>query len=139
MGIVILFSFNYFICLLWRYHIKMSSLGIVLLILGFPLWFPLLIVGFVLLFVLYLLVWILVVVTYSIELALVLSIPASLVLMFIRLSGGNLDLFYLAAFLLSIGLSILLFYVCLAATKLTLKLTKSIGLRIKRKMMKRGA
>ena len=59
---------------------KMSGFEIVLLILGFPLWFPLLMVGFVLILVFYLLTWILVIVTYAVEAALIVGSVGSIVL-----------------------------------------------------------
>ena len=50
---------------------RLRAWEIILLILGFPLWFPLMIVFFVLVFVAYLLIWIFVIVTYAIEISLV--------------------------------------------------------------------
>ena len=46
---------------------KISAFEVILIILGFPLWFPLLVTAFVLFLVFYLLVWVLVLVVYSIE------------------------------------------------------------------------
>ena len=107
---------------------------IVLIILGFPLWLPLLIVAAVLLLVFYILIWILVIVTYVIEAA------------FMVASGGCLALFFIAGFnpaflgmgIAMIGLSIFMYFGCVGATKLTIKLTKKIALSIKKKIVSKG-
>ena len=113
---------------------KMRAWEIVLLVLGFPLWFPLLLVAGVLLLVFYIILWILVIVTYVIEAA------------FVVASGGAIALFFITGFnpaflgmgIALAGVSIFMYYACYGATKLTIKLTKKIALSIKRKIVSKG-
>lgn len=100
---------------------------VVLLVLGFPLWFPLLITAFSLLLVVYILIWVLVIVSYSVELSVGVSGFAGIVLYFV---SGNLG--YIAIGLFGIGFAILFYFVCVAATKITLGFTKKILLKIKK-------
>ena len=51
---------------------------IVLIVLGFPLWFPLALTALILCLVAYLLIWVLVIVTYSVEISLIASSANSL-------------------------------------------------------------
>ena len=117
---------------------KISAFEVILIILGFPLWFPLLVTAFVLFLVFYLLVWVLVLVVYSIELAFMSSSVGSLVLLFYGLSQGIFEPMYIAIFILGLGLSIAFFFVCIGSTKITIKLSKKILLGIKKKFMRRG-
>ena len=113
---------------------KMRAWEIVLLILGFPLWFPLSIVAIVLVLVFYIVLWVLVICLWAIEIALCASAIGALV--------GAVGLFItqmtipgiaaLGAALILTALSILLFFVCKAATVGTAKLAKGIVHGIKR-------
>ena len=111
---------------------RMSGFEIVLLILGFPLWFPLLMVGFILILVFYLLTWILVIVTYAVEAALLVGSVGAIVLFFIN--GFNMG--YLGAGLLGLGIAFLFIFACVGATKASVALTKSIALSIKKKFVR---
>ncbi|MBP5407928.1 MAG: DUF1700 domain-containing protein [Bacilli bacterium] len=111
-----------------------SALEVVLLILGFPLWFPLLLTGLVLIFVAYILLCVGVIVMYSIEFSVIVSGIASLILFFASMSVG-FDFFYLACAFLGIGFAIVLYNVCVLVTKATIKLTKKILLGIKKKIV----
>lgn len=106
---------------------KKSGLEITLLILGFPLWFPLLLTGFILLFVAYLLLWIMDLVLWVVDLSLGLSAVIGLVLFFI----DSFNPFYIAVMLLGIGLSIFLFYIAKAFTKLSAIIMKKSLIGIK--------
>ena len=119
---------------------KPSALEIVLIALGFPLWFPLLLVAFILLLVCYILIWVMVIVTYSVELSFIATGVAGAIAMIITFATGHPDLGigYLGCFLIGVGLSMLFIYVCIATTKATIKLTKKILLGIKKKMIRRG-
>lgn len=110
---------------------KPSALIIVLLILGFPLWFPLMLTGFVLLLVAYLLLWVLVIVTYSVEIA---AVGFSFI-MILKMMNDGFNIGYAGMLMLSIGLSLSFLYVCYLATKLSFKITKSILLSIKTKLI----
>lgn len=108
-----------------------NALLIVLLVLGFPLWFPLLLTGFVLLLVAYLLLWVLVIVTYSVE---IFSVGFSFI-MILKMMNDGFNIGYAGTLMLSIGLSLSFLYVCYLATKASFKITKSILLSIKTKLI----
>ena len=109
---------------------------IVLIAVGFPVWFPLLLTALILVLVAYILVWILVIVCYSVELATTVSAVGGLVCFFIQLGLGNFHLGFLALAIMCAGFSILFFFACVGATKLTLKFTKNIILSIKKKLVR---
>lgn len=111
---------------------------IVLIVLGFPLWLPLVLVGIVLALVAYLLIWILVLVTYAGEIGLIGWSIASLVAFFGSLSQGAFSWMYLGASIMAAGGAILLFFGCIGATKLTLRLSKKIITGIKASFIKKG-
>ena len=115
-----------------------TSLQLLFLILGFPLWFPLFIVGLILIFVFYLLVWILVITTYSIELSLVFGGIGSIIGFVIYSLSGNNEIAYLGLGLGCIGIAIFFIFPCLGSTKITLKLTKKIMHKIKMSFLRKG-
>lgn len=106
---------------------------LVLLILGFPLWFPLLIAAGAVVLALYIVAWALIVSLWAIEVSLwgcVLGGLAAAAVFFAR--GSTLPaLMMLGIALLVAGLSILLFFGCVAASKGILRLTKKAGVGIK--------
>jgi len=108
-----------------------NALLIVLLVLGFPLWFPLLLTGFVLLLVAYLLLWVLVIVTYSVEIAAV----GSSFIVILKMMNDGFNIGYAGMLMLSIGLSLSFLYVCYLATKASFKITKNILVSIKTKLI----
>ena len=112
---------------------RLRVLEIILLILGFPLWFPLLMVGLVLLLVGYLLIWVLVLVTYTVEVSLSVAGIGSIICFFGYLTNGEMNLMSLGSGLSAIGAAILFVFACIWATKGTLKLSKAI----KRSFMKK--
>ena len=116
---------------------RLRVLEIILLILGFPLWFPLLMVGLVLLLVGYLLIWVLVLVTYTVEVSLSVAGIGSIICFFGYLTNGEMNLMSLGSGLSAIGAAILFVFACIWATKGTLKLSKAIVLSIKRPFMKK--
>lgn len=116
---------------------RLRVFEIILLILGFPLWFPLLMVGLVLLLVGYLLIWVLVLVTYTAEVSLSLAGIGSIICFFGYLTNGEMNLTSLGSGLSAIGAAILFVFACIWATKGTLKLSKAIILGIKRSFMKK--
>ena len=110
---------------------------IVLLVLGFPLWFPLMLVGLVLCLVFYILVWILVIVTYVVEASLIVSSIGSLVVFFAYLGSGEISMLALGSSIICAGGALLFFFACVGATKVTLKLSKSILTKIKTSFLKK--
>ncbi|MGI6781913.1 MAG: DUF1700 domain-containing protein [Acholeplasmataceae bacterium] len=119
---------------------RLKPWEIVLLVLGFPLWFPLLIVGLILIMVALILVWSAVIVVYSIEASLIGAAISGTANTFVLLFEGNglASLSYLGITLLSTGLAIFLFFGCKAATEYTFLLTKKIILSIKKALVGGG-
>lgn len=107
---------------------------IVLLVLGFPLWFPLSVVAFVLVLVFYIVLWVLVICLWVIEVAFwacaLFGVVAAVLYMAKGYAAFGIVLFGAALFLA--GLSIFLFFACKAATVGTAKLAKKIVHGIKR-------
>ena len=101
---------------------------IALLILGFPLWFPLLVAAVAVLFSLYIVLWSLVITLWAIEVSLWACALAGIVMaVFYGIKGNLLPcLALLGLGLFAAGLSILLFFGCVAATKGMIPLTKGI-------------
>ncbi len=114
---------------------KVSPLIIVLLVLGFPLWFPLLVTAFALVLVALVLIFVLVIVTYSIEIALLSGGCVSVAASFAALGDGNFNIGYIGISLLSFGLALMFLFVCYFSTLATFKLYKNIILGIKRSLI----
>ena len=117
---------------------KMKAWEIVLLVVGFPLWFPLVLTAAILALVFYLLIWVFVIVVYAVELSLVVCVFGGIIIFFAYLFGGEFNLIPLAASIMSSGGAILLFFGCVGATKGTLKLSKKIITKIKKAFMGKG-
>ncbi len=111
---------------------------IVLLILGFPLWFPLLLVGLVLFLVAYLLVWIGVIVTYAIEAALLTTSVGGIITFFMTFIEGQPNIAALGYSLAGAGGALLFVFACVWATRGTLKLSKRILIGIKTSFIGKG-
>ncbi len=113
---------------------QLKAWEIVLLVLGFPLWFPLSIVAFVLILVFYVVLWVLVICLWAIEAALwacaLCSAAAGVVSMARGEVGFGIMLFGAGLFLA--GISIFLFFGCKTATVGTAKLAKKIVHGIKK-------
>lgn len=116
---------------------KLTPFEIVLLILGFPLWFPFLIMFLVFVLIFTILLWSAVIVVWSIEGSLIAAsfraLAGSLMLVIEGYLASAVGMFGLG--LLGIGAAIFLFYLCVYATKLTFKLTKKIILGIKKSLV----
>lgn len=107
---------------------RIGALEIILLVLGFPLWFPLLLTILVLALTLYLLAWTLVLVLASVVLALGVSAVAGVAAAVYFIIKAGLPLFLLslgAAFVLT-GLTILFGFAVVGAGRLALKLGKAM-------------
>ena len=113
---------------------QLKAWEIVLLVLGFPLWFPLSIVAFVLVLVFYIVLWVLVICLWVIELALWACALAGVAAGVLYMARGNVgfSIMLFGAGLFLAGLSIFLFFACKAATVGTAKLAKKIIHGIKR-------
>ena len=112
---------------------------IVLIVLGFPLWFPLVLTAAILGLVGYLLIWVWVLVTYSVEISLIVGAVGELVLFFVNLAAGSAPFVHLGMSIMCAGGSMLLIFGCIGATKLTIKLSAKIVTAIKRAFIKKGS
>ena len=106
---------------------------IVLLVLGFPLWFPLLIAAGAVLLSLYAVLWALVLSLWAVEFSLIVSAFAGVAGgIFLLLRGSAVQgLTLISAGLVLAGLAIFLFYGCVAAVKGSVQLTKKLALGLK--------
>lgn len=109
---------------------------LLLLALGFPLWFPLFLTLTILALVGYFLTWILVIVTYSTEAGLLAGIGAGTVGVIASIIDGNFSLILAGETLLCIGGACLFVLLCILATRVTLKLSRRIFTGIKSKIIK---
>ncbi|MBQ3939072.1 MAG: DUF1700 domain-containing protein [Clostridia bacterium] len=112
---------------------RMGAWEIILLVLGFPLWFPLLVVALVLVLCAYVVIWVLVICLWAVFVSFIAGAVCGV-------AGGVIDFFrgyrregvmIIGAGLLLAGLSVFMFFACRAATKGAAKLTKKIALGIK--------
>ena len=112
---------------------------IVLICVGFPIWFPIGLTIAILALVFYLLLWILVIVCYVVETALGVCSVGGLIVFFAYLFTGQFNLIPLAVSIMSTGAAILLFFGCAGATKGTIKLSKLIFTKIKAAIIRKGS
>ena len=110
---------------------RIKAWEIVLLVLGFPLWFPLAITALVLIFVFCVLVWVLVIVTYAIEIALAGTSVAGSITFLAYLANGEHNWTALGASIMCAGAAFLFIFACIGATKGSIKLSKRILTGIK--------
>ena len=118
---------------------KMRAWEIVLLILGFPLWFPLLLVAGAVVLVLYIVLWSLILSLWAVELALIVSAVGTFVggvAALIR-GGALTGMMAFGATSLLVGIAIFLFFGCIAVSKGILRLTKKLALGIKHCFVRR--
>ena len=111
---------------------------ILVLVLGFPLWFPLLITFFVLVMVGIMLIWIGVIVSFTVELALSASFFAGTAAFTASLLAGEPSVLYIGIALTSLGAAIFLAFGCSGIVKATAKLSKAIILGIKSWFIRKG-
>ena len=112
----------------------LKALEIILLVLGFPLWFPVLIVFLVFILVCMISLWSVVITLWAVEGGLIVGafngVISALGLLF---EGEYLNaLAHLGLGALSAGLAIFLFFGCWDANKYTFKLTQKITFKIKK-------
>ena len=106
---------------------------IVLIVLGFPLWFPLLVAAVAVVISLYAVLWSLLIALWAVEIAFIVSAVALLcgaIMLFVS-GHGLAGLLALGAALIFAALSIFLFFACVAASKGTVLLAKKIVVGIK--------
>ncbi len=112
---------------------------ILLIILGFPLWFPLLAAAFAIVFSLFAVLWSLVVSVWAVEVSFIGSTFGLLVCGIFSAYGNTISAAALiGAAMVFAGLSVFLFVGCVSATKGMAKLSKALVLGIKKLFVKRG-
>ena len=112
---------------------RMRAWEIVLLVLGFPLWFPLLIAAFAVVLSVYVVIWAVIVSVWAVDLSLAVSAIGCAAVGIVLLCRGEglRGLCAIGAGLVLAGLALFLFFGCKAATCGALKLTKRIARWIK--------
>ena len=110
---------------------RIKAWEIVLLILGFPVWFPLLVTAMVLVFVFWLLVWVMVIVTYAIEISFVGTSIGGAISFVAYFANGQINYTALGATVMCAGAAILFVFACIGATKGSIALTRRILTGIK--------
>ena len=112
---------------------KLRAWEIVLIVLGFPVWFSLLAAAFAAVIALYIVMWALVISLWAVDLALAVCAIAGIAAAVMNLSGGEWakGLMLIGIALLSAGLSLFLFFGCVASVKGMIKLTGKTVLGIK--------
>ncbi len=117
----------------------LSGTNILLLVLGFPLWFPLLAAAFAVAVALYAVLVSVAVSLWAVFVSLVASGVGGLVAsVFYFASGGTpLGFALLGASLAALGLSIFLFFACKECTKWTLNLTKQAFVSVKNRILRK--
>ncbi len=112
---------------------------IVLLVLGFPLWFPLAVTGLSLCLVGYFLIWVFDLVACAVELALGASGIGGLVVFFASLgNAGSTNMMALGIGLIGFGGAFIFYWVCVAMTKGTFRLSMKITNKIKAAFIRKG-
>lgn len=111
---------------------------IILIVLGFPIWFPLLLIAIILILVVCLLFWVFATVVYSIELASIAVSIGGVVVFFISLAQGAPNIVALGCSIMCAGLVPLLAFACMGITKVAIAIPKKIILGIKKLFIKNG-
>ncbi len=112
---------------------RIQAWEIVLLVLGFPLWFPLLIAAFAVFLSVYIVIWAVIVTLWAVELSLAVTALALLGLGVVLLfqSGVLTGVVLIGAAAVLAGLAVFFFFGCRGVTRGALWLTKKIALWIK--------
>ncbi|MCR5048221.1 MAG: DUF1700 domain-containing protein [Saccharofermentans sp.] len=112
---------------------KMPVWVIVLLVLGFPVWFPILISLVSVIFSVYLTLWIIVITLYAVDLSLAVASIASIASAFVAFIGGEplVGLASIGSFMVCGALSVLMFFGCGYVVKGVVFVTRKMLLGIK--------
>lgn len=111
---------------------------ILILILGFPLWFPLLLVGVILFLVGLFILWILQMVFYVVDLSFVVAGGASLLVLLLGIFDGKFLMMYLGFGLFGIGMGLFLLLISIKSTKVVAKISKRNIIGVKSWFIKGG-
>ena len=118
---------------------RLGSGEIVIIILGFPLWLPLIITFIALIFTMYAVLWSLIIALWAVELSFgVTSIAGFISAAIVGMAGNNIRaLALLGIGLLFAGITLLLFYGCIEATKGMAILTKKAFIMVKKMFIRK--
>ena len=118
---------------------RLQAWEIVLLVLGFPVWFPLLIAGVAVVFSLYIIIWAVIVSLWAAFVAVLVSAFALIIVgIWSAISvSAPAGIAVVGTGILGVGLAIFLFFGCVAATKGMAILTKKIGLGLKKCLIRK--
>lgn len=110
-----------------------SALSIVLIILGFPIWFSLAVALFAVVFSVYIVIWVLVIVVFAVFISFAACVLA-LIVLFVKFlfSGAALAVLALGCAFVLAGLAILTWILAVAFAKLIVRATAAIGRGVKR-------
>ena len=119
---------------------RLSALEIVLIALGFPVWFPRLIVAISVVFSLYVVIWSIIVSFWAAFVSIAASAIGGIIagVVFLVTSNVYTSVAMLGAGIFLIGISIFAFFGCKYATKGIILLTKKLVVSIKGLFIKRG-
>lgn len=112
---------------------KLETWEIILLVLGFPLWFPLLIGAFAIVLSIYITIWAVIISLFAADFSCLAGCLGGLVGIFQYLRVGNFAgaLFSVGAALVCAGVAILMFIACIYIAKTVIILTRKVVLAIK--------
>mgnify|MGYP003369494765 CR=1 FL=1 len=118
---------------------RMKTWEIVLLVLGFPVWFPILVSAAAVLFSLYVTLWSLIIACWAVFAGFIACSVAGIVIGIYQCSLTNISqgLAFIAAGLFLFGMSIYGFFICRAATRGLARLSVKLGRGIKRLFIKK--
>ena len=118
---------------------RLNVWEIVLLVLGFPVWFPLLIAGIAVIFSLYVASWALIISLWAVFASFSASFLGGIIGGIILALNGNIStgIALISAGIVCAGLCIFAFFGCKAATKGILIFTKNIAFLIKNRFIKK--
>lgn len=113
---------------------------LVLIIVGFPVWFPLLVTAVAVAFTLYVVGWALIITLWAVEVSLIAGAAVGLISAAMEFKRGNA---YSAAATLGVslfcgGAAVFLYFGCIAATKGILRATKKAALKLKKRLIRKG-
>ena len=118
----------------------LSAWEIVLLVLGFPIWFSLLASVFAVALSIYVSIWAVVISLWAADLSFVVGVPGGLVVSVVYFANGASfnAIMLICAAVVCAGLAILFYFLCKLITKGILILTKKMIIYAKRKITRRG-
>ena len=118
---------------------KLTTLEIILLVLGAPIWFSILITLFSIGFSIFISLWAIIISLWATEVSLIACGITAIIISAIQLFSAKLvsAVAILGAGFVSLGISILLYYGCKIACKIATSITKFITLEIKKLFIKK--